>query len=84
MLATRGIGASLEGLLITTGSQQGLDLVGRVLLDPGDVVLVELPSYTGAITAFRNAWLAFHSKPTGSISTSWNPPSAGCDSRDAV
>jgi len=40
---------------VTTGSQQGLDLVARVLLDPGDVVLVELPTYTGAITAFRNA-----------------------------
>ena len=43
-----------ENLLVTTGSQQGLDLVARVLLDPGDVVLVELPTYTGAITAFRN------------------------------
>ena len=39
---------------MTTGSQQGLDLVARVLLDPDDVVLVELPTYTGAITAFRN------------------------------
>ena len=39
---------------MTTGSQQGLDLVARVLVDPGDVVLVELPTYTGAITAFRN------------------------------
>ena len=45
---------SLERLLVTTGSQQGLDLVARVLLDPGDVILVELPTYTGAITAFRN------------------------------
>jgi 2-aminoadipate transaminase len=45
---------SLDRLLITTGSQQGLDLVARVLIDPGDVVLVELPTYTGAITAFRN------------------------------
>ena len=43
-----------EQLLVTTGSQQGLDLVARVLLDPGDIVLVELPTYTGAITAFRN------------------------------
>ena len=43
-----------ERLLITTGSQQGLDLVARVLLDPGDVILVELPTYTGAISAFRN------------------------------
>lgn len=55
LLAGRGITATPEHLLVTTGSQQGLDLVGRVLLDPGDVVLVELPSYTGAITAFRNA-----------------------------
>jgi 2-aminoadipate transaminase len=50
----RGIASALDRLLVTTGSQQGLDLVARVLLDPGDVVLVELPAYTGAITAFRN------------------------------
>lgn len=54
LLAARGIRSELRNLLVTTGSQQGLDLVARVLLDPGDVVLVELPSYTGAITAFRN------------------------------
>jgi 2-aminoadipate transaminase len=54
LLAKRGIEAGMEQLQITTGSQQGLDLVARVLLDPDDVVLVELPSYTGAITAFRN------------------------------
>jgi 2-aminoadipate transaminase len=54
ILAKRGIAATPEQLLVTTGSQQGLDLVARVLLDPGDVVLLELPSYTGAITAFRN------------------------------
>ena len=54
VLSGRGIDASLEELLVTTGSQQGLDLVARVLLDPGDVALLELPAYTGAITAFRN------------------------------
>ena len=54
VLRGRGIESALEDLLITTGSQQGLDLVARVLLDPGDVALVELPAYTGAITAFRN------------------------------
>jgi 2-aminoadipate transaminase len=54
VLRGRGIDAALEDLLITTGSQQGLDLVARVLLDPGDVALVELPAYTGAIAAFRN------------------------------
>jgi 2-aminoadipate transaminase len=54
IMAQRGVQTSTDRLLVTTGSQQGLDLVARVLLDPGDVVLVELPTYTGAITAFRN------------------------------
>lgn len=54
IMAERGAPTAPERLLITTGSQQGLDLVARVLADPGDVVLVELPTYTGAITAFRN------------------------------
>ena len=53
-MGARGVATTLDNLLITTGSQQGLDLVARVLLDPDDVVLVELPTYTGAITAFRN------------------------------
>jgi 2-aminoadipate transaminase len=54
LLNGRGIRTTLDELIITTGSQQGLDLVARVLMDPGDVVLVELPTYTGAISAFRN------------------------------
>ncbi|MBA3637983.1 MAG: PLP-dependent aminotransferase family protein [Acidobacteriota bacterium] len=54
IMQARGAKTSNDRLLITTGSQQGLDLVARVMLDPGDVVLVELPTYTGAITAFRN------------------------------
>ena len=54
VLTSRGITSTLEERILTTGSQQALDLVGRVLLDPGDVVLVELPTYTGAITAFSN------------------------------
>ena len=54
IMASRGVDTTPDRLLVTTGSQQGLDLVARVLLDPGDVVLVELPTYTGAITAFRN------------------------------
>jgi 2-aminoadipate transaminase len=54
IMAQRGAPTAIERLLISTGSQQGLDLVARVLADPGDVVLVELPTYTGAITAFRN------------------------------
>jgi len=53
-LQTRGIPARFEDLIITSGSQQGLDLVGRVLIDPGDPVIVELPTYSGAIAAFHN------------------------------
>jgi 2-aminoadipate transaminase len=54
IMESRGAATTPERLLVTTGSQQGLDLVARVLLDPDDVILVELPTYTGAITAFRN------------------------------
>ena len=53
-LAARRITATLDELLITSGSQQGLDLVARVLVTPGDVVLVARPAYTGAIFTFKN------------------------------
>jgi len=50
---SRGMDVAPQQVIVTTGSQQGLYLIARALFDPGDVVLVELPSYTGAITAFR-------------------------------
>lgn len=53
--AERGIAATRDDLLITSGSQQGIDLIARVMVTPGDVVLVELPTFTGGIAAFRNA-----------------------------
>jgi len=43
-----------DNVAITNGSQQALDLLGRVFIDPGDSVFLELPSYIGAISAFRN------------------------------
>lgn len=55
LLAARHIATTANQVTITSGSQQGIDLVGRVLVTPGDVVLVELPAYTGAISAFKNA-----------------------------
>jgi 2-aminoadipate transaminase len=58
IMQRRGADTRPERVLVTTGSQQGLDLVARVLLDPDDVILVELPTYTGAITAFRNVQAA--------------------------
>src|SRR5581483_11331175 len=49
-----------EEVMLTTGSQQALDLIAHTLLDPGDVVAVELPSYIGGTSAFyaRSARLA--------------------------
>jgi 2-aminoadipate transaminase len=52
LLAARE-GVSAERVLVTAGSQQGLDLVARALLDPGDVAIVEQPGYLGAIQALR-------------------------------
>jgi 2-aminoadipate transaminase len=47
-----GIPAGPDEILITNGSQQGLDLVGKIFLNPGDAVCLENPSYMGAIQAF--------------------------------
>ena len=44
---------SQENVLITTGSQQGLDMLSRILCDPGDTLLTESPSYVGGIEAFQ-------------------------------
>ena len=56
ILRTRGIeSCNASQIVMTTGSQQGLDLIARVILDPGDVALVELPSYIGGIIALHNA-----------------------------
>jgi len=52
-------------ILITNGSQQSLDLLGKVFLDPGDVVAVELPGYIGAIQAFSIFEPAFTGVPLG-------------------
>ena len=49
----QGIPAKGEDILITSGSQQGLDFSGKIFLNPGDYVVVESPSYLGAINAFK-------------------------------
>jgi len=43
-----------DNIIITSGSQQGLDLVSKALFDPGDIVIVELPSYLAALNVFRS------------------------------
>jgi 2-aminoadipate transaminase len=49
---TNRIECTPDQVLIISGSQQGLDLIGKVLLDPGDYVVIENPAYLGAIQAF--------------------------------
>ena len=51
-LAKDGNNGELENIIISSGSQQGLDLVGKTFLSPGDVAIVELPSYLAALNAF--------------------------------
>jgi 2-aminoadipate transaminase len=51
----RGGECRAEDVLITTGSQQGLDLLARALVDPGDHVVVEAPSYVGALQALAGS-----------------------------
>ena len=48
-----GVVAHPDDIVVTTGSQMALDLVTRVFCDPGDVILVEAPSYVGALGVFR-------------------------------
>jgi 2-aminoadipate transaminase len=51
-MSSHGVDADADQVLITTGSQQGLDLVGKVLIDPASTVAVESPTYLGALQAF--------------------------------
>src|ERR1700757_4202766 len=51
-LARYGILSTADNVLITSGSQQALDLIGKLLINPGDRVLVEAPTYLGALQAF--------------------------------
>jgi len=53
VMALVGIDADPEDVVVTVGSQQGLDLVTRIFCDPGDVVVCEAPSYVGALGVFR-------------------------------
>jgi 2-aminoadipate transaminase len=48
------IGISIDNLVICTASQQGLDLIGKIMIDPGDKVICGLPSYLGGISAFKS------------------------------
>ena len=62
-LSTSGARVAPEQVLIISGSQQGLDLIGKVLLDPGDAVGVETPTYLGALQALGQYFPRFISLP---------------------
>src|SRR5690606_32860616 len=53
ILANQGVLCDPDEVLITSGSQQALSLIAQILLKPGDTVLVENPSYDGALDLFR-------------------------------
>jgi len=59
-----GIHTDASHIILTAGSQQGLDFVGKIFLDPGDVVVLESPSYLGAINAFKQYQPNFVEVPT--------------------
>jgi 2-aminoadipate transaminase len=54
VMRLEGIDAHPDDIVVTTGSQQALDLVTRIFIDPGDVIVAEAPSYVGALGVFRS------------------------------
>jgi 2-aminoadipate transaminase len=54
-----GLAVSREELVVTTASQQSLDLVGKIFIDRGDLVVMEQPSYLGAVSAFKSYGVRF-------------------------
>jgi len=52
LMAAEGIEGDPDDIVITTGAQQALDLIGKIFIDPGDLIAVEAPAYVGALTAF--------------------------------
>jgi len=60
-----GIPAKMENIVITSGSQQAVDLMGRILLEEGDTVLVENPTFLGALQAFKAYGVKFAGVPLG-------------------
>lgn len=63
-VARYGIKAEPENVVITAGSQQALDLIAKLLINPGDRILVEAPTYLGALQAFNVFGAEYVSVPT--------------------
>ena len=52
-MAKKGVTVNPDGLIVTTGSQQALDLIGKTMINPGDKVIVEAPTFLATIQCFR-------------------------------
>lgn len=52
-MGTKGVSVAPDGLIVTTGSQQALDLLGKTMIGPGDKVIVEAPTFLATIQCFR-------------------------------
>ncbi len=52
-MGSKGVSVAPDGLIVTTGSQQALDLLGKTMIDPGDKVIVEGPTFLATIQCFR-------------------------------
>ena len=70
LMGETGVRLSEDDLIVTAGAQQGLDLLAKVFLDPGDVVICEGPTYVGALQAFSVY------RPATSSASRWT--STGC------
>ncbi len=80
---SRGVACSAAQVYITSGSQQSLDIVARTLLDPGDTIVVERPTYLAALQVFQLAQANILSVDTdddgmlgSSWPTCWRPPAS--------
>src|SRR6202008_372930 len=54
VMAAEGMRIDIDNVLVTTGGQQVIDLVTKTLVDPGDVVICEAPTYPGAVPVFSS------------------------------
>ncbi|HCM27827.1 MAG TPA: aminotransferase [Treponema sp.] len=63
-METRGVGCSADDVIVTTGSQQALDLIGKIFIDPGATILTENPTYLAAIQSFQCFQARFRPVPT--------------------
>jgi len=60
LTSSRGAAVDEHSIVVTTGSQQGIDLIARLLIDPGDVIVVERPAYLAALQTFALAQASLH------------------------